>query len=110
MKTSSTGKLGLSVLALGAVALLLPPMCVAVADAPEAGAPAASEPSVAEPAPPAVSPDTAAVKLSPAMKDVLKMLDARVGTPVVKAYIENYPYGYNASASQIIALKDRGVP
>ena len=42
--------------------------------------------------------------------DILKMLDAGVSTEIVKAYIENSPVAYNPSATEIITLKDRGVP
>jgi hypothetical protein len=60
-------------------------------------------------APPTLASDVP-VKLSPAMKDILKLFDAKVSPGVVKAYIANYPYAYNANADQIIFLKERGVP
>lgn len=46
----------------------------------------------------------------PAVRDVLKMLDAKVEPGVVKAYIQNSPIFFNPTANQIIALKQRGVP
>jgi len=42
--------------------------------------------------------------------EVLKMLDAKVDSEVVKAYIRNSSTAYNPNAAEIITLKERGVP
>jgi hypothetical protein len=47
---------------------------------------------------------------SPGIHDVLKMLDAKVDMEVIKAYIKNSPIPFNPSATEIIALKNHGVP
>jgi hypothetical protein len=47
---------------------------------------------------------------SPGVRDVLKMIDAKVDASVVIAYIKNSPTAYNPTAAEIIALKQRGVP
>jgi hypothetical protein len=44
------------------------------------------------------------------MRDVLKMLDAKVDPGVIKAYIKNSPVPFNPNASEIVALKQRDVP
>jgi hypothetical protein len=59
---------------------------------------------------PAATPNNVAVTYSPALRDILKMLDAKVDPEVVKAYIKNSPIPFNPSATEIIALKQRGVP
>jgi len=46
---------------------------------------------------------------SPGIGDILKMVDAKVDVTVIKAYINNSPTAYNPNASEIIALKERGV-
>ena len=50
-----------------------------------------------------------AAGLSPGVADILKMVDAKVDPEVIKTYINNSPTAYNPSATEIIALKDRGV-
>ena len=47
---------------------------------------------------------------SPATRDILKMLDAKVDIEVVKAYIKSSSIAFNPTASDIIELKRRGVP
>src|SRR5256885_1052163 len=42
--------------------------------------------------------------------EILKMVDAKVEGSVILAYIDSSPVAYNPSASEIIMLKDRGVP
>jgi len=59
---------------------------------------------------PYVAPAEPQVHFSPGIRDVLKMIDAKVGGSVVIAYIRSSPTAYNPSASEIIALKQRGVP
>ena len=59
-------------------------------------------------APAAVSP--ARLGFSPGIRDILKMLDAKVDPQVIRAYIKNSPIAYNPSAAEIIALKQREVP
>lgn len=70
---------------------------------------AASDPApVAQAAPAPETPPPA--RFSPGMQDILKMLDAKVDTDVIKVYIRNSMVPYNPNASEIIALKQRGVP
>src|SRR5262249_34386762 len=47
---------------------------------------------------------------SPAVSDVVKMVDAKVDASVIKAYIQNSTTTFNPSASELIALKNHGVP
>src|ERR1700747_3209088 len=47
--------------------------------------------------------------LSPGVADVLKMADAKVDPDTIKAFIRSSPVPYNPSASEIIALKERGL-
>src|SRR5690348_3755266 len=49
-------------------------------------------------------------KFSPGIQEILKMVDAKVDTDVIKVYIRNSMVAYNPGASEIIALKERGVP
>jgi len=42
--------------------------------------------------------------------EILKMVDAKVDAEVIKAYIQVSQVAYSPSATEIIALKDRGVP
>jgi hypothetical protein len=44
------------------------------------------------------------------INEVLKLVDAKLDSEVIKAYIKSSPVAYSLSASEIIALKDRGVP
>jgi hypothetical protein len=56
------------------------------------------------------APQTAPVtRNSPGVADIVKMVDAKVDGEVIKTYIKNSPTAYNPSATEIIALKDRGV-
>src|SRR5437870_5084594 len=41
--------------------------------------------------------------------EILKLVDAKVDVTVIKTYIKNSPTAYNPNASEIIALKQRGV-
>src|ERR1017187_2987998 len=50
-----------------------------------------------------------AARYSPGVADIIKMVDAKVDVEVIKIYIKNSPTAYNPSATEIIALKDRGV-
>ena len=50
-----------------------------------------------------------AAQFSPGVADVVKLLDAKVDTEVIKTYVKNSPTAYNPSATEIISLKDRGV-
>jgi hypothetical protein len=50
------------------------------------------------------------IHFTPGVRDVLKMIDAKVDASIVIAYIKNSPAAYNPTASEIIALKQRGVP
>jgi hypothetical protein len=50
------------------------------------------------------------VQFSAGISEILKMADAKVEGSVIIAYIDSSPTAYNPSASEIIMLKDRGVP
>jgi hypothetical protein len=70
--------------------------------------------SPAAPPPPApwatnALPDTGVV-FSPGVADVLKMMEAKVDPRVIQTYIQNSTVAYNPSVTEIIALKQRGVP
>jgi hypothetical protein len=52
---------------------------------------------------------SAPVNFSPSVRDILKMVDAKVDPTVINAYIKNSTAAYNPTASEIIALKERGV-
>jgi hypothetical protein len=49
-------------------------------------------------------------RYSSGIADIVKMADAKVDAEVLKAYIKDSPVAYNPSASEIIALTQRGVP
>ena len=69
---------------------------------------AQSENAKAQPA--ALSANTQ-LSFSPGIRDILKMMDAKVDIEVIKAYIKNAPIPFNLSASEIIALaRFHGVP
>ena len=57
----------------------------------------------------AAAPTTAWPRYSAGVADIAKMVDAKVETEVIKTYIKNSSTAYNPSATEIIALKDRGV-
>jgi hypothetical protein len=48
-------------------------------------------------------------RYSPGVADIVKLVDAKVDAEVIKTYIKNSPMAYNPNATEIIALKDRGV-
>jgi hypothetical protein len=50
-----------------------------------------------------------APRYSPGVVDIVKLVDAKVDAEVIKTYIKNSPTAYNPNASELIALKDRGV-
>jgi hypothetical protein len=66
--------------------------------------------SDAPPSSPVPAPAELQVRFSPGVRDVLKMLDAKVEVSIVQTYIKNSQTAYNLSATEIIALKRRGVP
>lgn len=70
----------------------------------------AAEPSEPVAQPPAAVPAPAPINLSPGLRDITKMLDAKVDASIIQAYIKNSPTLYNPTANEIIALKQRGVP
>ena len=60
--------------------------------------------------PDANAPQTVpAPRYSPGVADIVKLVDAKVDVEVVKTYIKNSPTAYNPNATEIIALKDRGI-
>jgi hypothetical protein len=65
--------------------------------------------SAADTAPAAVAP-TPSPSYSSGMDEILRMVDAKVNVDVMKAYIKNSSVAYNLSASEIITMKERGVP
>src|SRR5262245_38810617 len=46
---------------------------------------------------------------SAGVDDILKMVDAKVDSSVVKEFIHNSPVAYNPTAQEIISLKQKGV-
>jgi len=52
----------------------------------------------------------AAMRYSPGVQEVLKMVDAKVDADVLRAFIRNSPAAYSLSADDIISLKTKGVP
>lgn len=46
---------------------------------------------------------------SPGVADIVKLVDAKVDATVIQSYVQNSPTAYNPSATEIIALKGRGV-
>lgn len=67
-------------------------------------------PGVAVVNPNAVTAPTSPVaRYSAGIGDIVKLVDAKVDPEVIKTYVNNSPTAYNPSASEIIALKDRGV-
>jgi hypothetical protein len=56
-------------------------------------------------------PDTSSgTIMSPGVHEVLRLVQAKVAPDVIRAYIKNSATTFNLTASQIIALKDQGVP
>jgi len=53
--------------------------------------------------------ETAPIKYSVGIDEILKMVQAGVSKDVIKTFIENSPVAYNLSASDLIALKESGV-
>src|SRR5262245_23155164 len=47
---------------------------------------------------------------SPGIADILKMFDAKVDIEVIRTYISNSAVPYYLNASEIILLKQRGIP
>jgi hypothetical protein len=56
------------------------------------------------------SPPNTLIISSPAVSDVVKMVDAKVDSSVIKAFIQNSTTTFTPSASELIALKNHGVP
>jgi len=52
--------------------------------------------------------DRASEKISPLTAEIIKLMDAKVGPAVVKAFIQNAPMAYNPSATELITLQERG--
>ena len=47
---------------------------------------------------------------SAGVADIVRMVEAKVDMEVIKAYIRSAPIAYSPKATEIIALKERGVP
>jgi hypothetical protein len=61
----------------------------------------------AEPARGALGAST--TRFSPGVDEVLRLVDANASPEVIKAYVQDSRSAYHLSASEIVALKDRGV-
>jgi hypothetical protein len=78
-------------------------------------APVASRAINAEPPATGVNPGAVAAptapsaRFSPGVAEVVKLVDAKVDPTVIQIYVQNSPTAYNPSATEIIALRDRGV-
>ena len=57
----------------------------------------------------AVTPRIPGAGYSAGIADIVKLAEAKVEPEVIKTFIGNSPVAYNPSATEIIALKDRGV-
>jgi len=57
----------------------------------------------------AAAPTAPAATFSPGVADVVKMVEAKVDPEVIKTYVKSSPTAYNPNATEIIALKDKGV-
>jgi len=55
------------------------------------------------------APQAPAVRYSPGIADIVKMVQAKVDVEVIKAYIKNSWVPFNPSAEEIIALQQSGV-
>lgn len=54
------------------------------------------------------APAAPPVRLSPGLTDILRLLRAKVETPVVLAYIRNSPATYDPSSEELVVLKNYG--
>src|SRR5437870_3331806 len=52
----------------------------------------------------------AAPLFAPPVADVLRLVEAKVDPEVIRTYIKNSATGFSLTASDIIALRERGVP
>ncbi len=68
-------------------------------------APSAAAVTQEAPSTPSAPPAT----FSAGVADILKMVDARVDLEVIQTYVRNSPTAYNPTATEIIALKNRGI-
>src|SRR5262245_5498264 len=111
MKTSSltpfsrTFSLPLSVL--GALCL---PFAPGSFQAVSAATVAAEGDTAAAPSAAPSTPTAAPTHYSAGVAEILKMVDAKVDPDVITAYVKNSSTAYNPTASEIIALRGRGVP
>jgi len=62
------------------------------------------------PAPPDNPPPNTLSLASPAVREIVKMVEAKVDPTVIKAYIQSSTVAYNLGASDVIAMKNHGVP
>jgi hypothetical protein len=71
----------------------------------------AQEQSASPPPPaptPQVNPEHSLPALSAGLPDVLKMLDAKVDSEIIKAYIQNSTMSFHPTAEELIMLKEHG--
>jgi hypothetical protein len=112
-----TGALTLATLAVAATKVPNPDESAA---APSSAAVSTSSPDTAQPpeaASPAPQPTPSsapapaahAIQFPKPVMDVLRLVDAKVGPDVIKAFIQNSSVPYHLSADQIVALKERGI-
>jgi hypothetical protein len=81
---------------------------VGVVSTPAATAPANSSPAVAPLILSGRQSARPAGTFSPGVTEIIKMLDAKVETEVLLAFIQNSPIPYNPDAAELIALKEHG--
>ena len=69
-----------------------------------------AQPDTSAPAEHAPAPAVAAepVHFSPGIRDILKLLEAKVEPSVINSYIKSSTVAYNPTATEIIALKEHG--
>lgn len=99
---AGTGALGLALLAFPALSQVNPTTGASASVS-------ATTTTNTAPAPAADANPVAAVSPASGAADILKMLDAGVSADVIKTYIQNSSTGWNLSAEDLIALKQRGV-
>lgn len=72
--------------------------------------PPAPRPAPERVAAPPPLPGAPGAEFSPGVGDVLRLVNAKVDGEVIQAFVKNSPVAYRLGASEIVALKDRGVP
>jgi len=78
------------------------------ADTPTTGSPGNSEPSVAPLVISGAQTARPGGTHSAGIAEIIKLLDAKMDTPVIVSYVQNSPIPYHPDATELIALKERG--